>query len=82
MFDKFTDEEEIDKLSPNYVLFKATMAHNLPVMAQAISLGADKNWENPENLNRSPLHQAILAVSFRSQSIQTLADQFSSRAHS
>jgi Arf-GAP with coiled-coil, ANK repeat and PH domain-containing protein len=57
------DEEEIDKLSPNYVLFKAATAHNLPVMMQAISLGADKNWENPENLNRTPMHQAILAVS-------------------
>jgi len=57
------DEEEIDKLNPNYVLYKATMAHNLPVMCQAVSLGADKNWENPENLNRTPLHQAILAGS-------------------
>lgn len=56
------DEEEIDKLNPNYALYKATSAHNLPVMCQAISLGADKNWENLENLNRTPLHQAILAV--------------------
>lgn len=56
------DEEEIDKLNPNYALYKATSAHNLPVMCQAISLGADKNWENPESLNRTPLHQAILAV--------------------
>jgi Arf-GAP with coiled-coil, ANK repeat and PH domain-containing protein len=45
------------------VLFKAASAHNLPVMMQAISLGADKNWENSDNLNRTPLHQAILAVS-------------------
>lgn len=59
-----TDEEEIEKLDPNYVLYKATSAHNLPVMCQAISLGADKNYENPENLNRTPLHQSILAVSF------------------
>ncbi|CRK87513.1 CLUMA_CG001314, isoform A [Clunio marinus] len=57
------DEEEIDKLNPNYVLYKATTAHNLPVMCQAISLGADKNWENPDNLNRTPLHQAILSGS-------------------
>jgi Arf-GAP with coiled-coil, ANK repeat and PH domain-containing protein len=59
----FLDEEEIDKLNPNYALYKATSAHNLPVMCQAISLGADKNWENVENLNRTPLHQAIIAVS-------------------
>lgn len=58
-----TDEEEIDKLNPNSVLSKAALAHNLPVMSQAIALGADKNWENPENLNRTPLHQSILVVS-------------------
>lgn len=58
-----TDEEEIDKLNPNSVLSKAALAHNLPVMAQAIALGADKNWENPENLKRTPLHQSILVVS-------------------
>lgn len=57
-----SDEEEIDKMNPNYVLYKAATAHNIPVMTQAISLGADKNWENPDNLNRTPLHQAILAV--------------------
>ena len=32
-------------------------------MCQAISLGADKNWENPDCLNRTSLHQAILAGS-------------------
>lgn len=62
LFSNISDEEEIDKLNPNYVLYKATMAHNLPVMCQAICLGADKNWENSDNLNRTPLHQAILAV--------------------
>lgn len=32
-------------------------------MCQAMALGADKNWQNPENLNRTPLHQSILVVS-------------------
>jgi Arf-GAP with coiled-coil, ANK repeat and PH domain-containing protein len=32
-------------------------------MSQAIALGADKNWENSENLNRTPLHQAVLVGS-------------------
>lgn len=59
----FIDEEEIEKLNPNYVLYKASSAHNIPVMCQAISLGADKNWENPDNFKRTPLHQAIIAVS-------------------
>jgi Arf-GAP with coiled-coil, ANK repeat and PH domain-containing protein len=56
------EEEEIEKLNPNYVLFKAATAHNIPVMCQAISLGADKNWQNSENLNRTPLHQSIVVV--------------------
>lgn len=56
------DEEEIDKLNPNFVLFKASSAHNLPVMGQAMSLGADKNWANEDVLNRTPLHQAIQSV--------------------
>jgi Arf-GAP/coiled-coil/ANK repeat/PH domain-containing protein len=45
------------------VLYKAATAHNLPVMCQALSLGADKNWQNPDNLNRTPLHQAIIVGS-------------------
>ena len=50
-------------MNPNFVLFKATTAHNLPVMLQAISLGADKNWVNNEQIDRNPLHQAILSGS-------------------
>lgn len=65
----FTDEEEIEKLNPNYVLYKASSAHNIPVMCQAISLGADKNWENPDNSKRTPLHQAIVAVSLQLKNI-------------
>jgi Arf-GAP/coiled-coil/ANK repeat/PH domain-containing protein len=56
------DEEDIEKLNPNYVLFKASIAHNLPVMCQAICLGADKNWQNTDNLNRTPLHEAVIIV--------------------
>ena len=61
---RFTDEEDIDKLNPNYVLYKASIAHNLPVMCQAMSLGADKNWTNSDNLDRTPLHQAVIVVSY------------------
>lgn len=60
---KNLDEEDIEKMTPNYVLFKATTAHNLPVMCQAMALGADKNWQNPENLDRSALHQSVFVVS-------------------
>ncbi|KAG5684221.1 hypothetical protein PVAND_013459 [Polypedilum vanderplanki] len=57
------DEEDIEKLNPNYVLYKASIAHNLPVMCQALALGADKNWPNLENFNRTPLHQAVIVGS-------------------
>lgn len=59
------DEEDIEKLNPNYVLYKATTAHNLAVMSQAMALGADKNWQNPDNLDRTPLHQSISVVRFQ-----------------
>ena len=55
--------EDFDKLNPNYLLYKASSAHNLPVMCQALALGADKNWMNAEHLDRTPLHSAILSVS-------------------
>ena len=61
----FLDEEDIEKLNPNYALFKGTMAHNLPVMSQAMALGADKNWQNSENFDRTALHQSVSVVSGR-----------------
>lgn len=33
-------------------------------MCQTMALGADKNWQNPENYDRTPLHQSIVVVSF------------------
>lgn len=59
----FIDEEEMDKLNPNFLLYKAALAHNIPVMCQALALNADKNWENALDFDRTPLHQAILSVS-------------------
>lgn len=53
----------MDKLNPNFLLYKAALAHNIPVMCQALALGADKNWENVLDFDRTPLHQAILSVS-------------------
>jgi Arf-GAP/coiled-coil/ANK repeat/PH domain-containing protein len=57
------EEEDIDKLHPNLLLYKAAAAHNLPVMCEALALGADKQWINLEDRGRSPIHQAILSVS-------------------
>lgn len=44
------------------MLYKAAAAHNLPVMCEALGLGADKQWTNSEDFNRSSLHQAIISV--------------------
>jgi Arf-GAP/coiled-coil/ANK repeat/PH domain-containing protein len=56
--------EDFVKLNPNFLLYKAASAHNLPVMCQAMALGADKNWVNLDDLDRTPLHSAVLSVSF------------------
>jgi hypothetical protein len=58
------DEEDISKLHPNLLLYKAAAAHNLPVMCEAFALGADKLWNNAEDRSRSPIHQAVISVSF------------------
>ncbi|KAK2711039.1 hypothetical protein QYM36_012268 [Artemia franciscana] len=55
--------ESLSKLSPEMILYKASRAHNIPVMALAIALGADKNWINEEDKQRTPLHQAVISVS-------------------
>ncbi|XP_044260319.1 arf-GAP with coiled-coil, ANK repeat and PH domain-containing protein 2 isoform X1 [Tribolium madens] len=57
------EEEDIDKLHPNLLLYKAAAAHNLPVMCEALALGADKQWINLDDRGRSPIHQAILSGS-------------------
>ncbi|KOX69024.1 hypothetical protein WN51_07120, partial [Melipona quadrifasciata] len=38
----FTDEEDIENLHPEMLLYKAAAAHNLPVMCAALAAGADK----------------------------------------
>uniref|UniRef100_A0A182M5S9 Arf-GAP with coiled-coil, ANK repeat and PH domain-containing protein 2 n=1 Tax=Anopheles culicifacies TaxID=139723 RepID=A0A182M5S9_9DIPT len=58
--------EELDRLSPNYLLYKAASGHNLPVMSQALALGADKSWVNVHDGDRTPLHAAILSGSVMS----------------
>ncbi|XP_059615739.1 arf-GAP with coiled-coil, ANK repeat and PH domain-containing protein 2 [Phlebotomus argentipes] len=57
------DNEDIQKLNPDVLLYKAALNHNLPVMSQALALGANKNWTNAEDLDRTSLHQAVLSGS-------------------
>ncbi|ETN65243.1 centaurin-beta 2 [Anopheles darlingi] len=55
--------EDLERLCPNYLLYKAASGHNLPVMSQALALGADKNWTNADQADRTALHAAILSGS-------------------
>ncbi|RZF38699.1 hypothetical protein LSTR_LSTR011009 [Laodelphax striatellus] len=59
----FLGFEDISRLVPERLLYKASKAHNVPVMCQALAMGADKLWTNPDDLNRSYLHQAITSGS-------------------
>ncbi|PSN46505.1 Arf-GAP with coiled-coil [Blattella germanica] len=61
--DEMMGEEDISKLHPDLLLYKAAAAHNLPVMCEAFALGADKCWTNEEDKSRSPIHQAIISGS-------------------
>jgi len=57
-------EEDISRLEPDVLLYMAAAAHNLPVMCEALALGADKQWANSKDRGRCALHQAVLSVSF------------------
>lgn len=61
--DQAVSEEDISKLGADLLLYKASAAHNLPVMCQAIALGANKFWCNPDDYNRTHLHEAIISGS-------------------
>ena len=47
------------------LLYRAARAHNLPVMLQALTLGARSHWTHPapEEGGRSSIHQSILSGS-------------------
>ncbi|XP_039296995.1 arf-GAP with coiled-coil, ANK repeat and PH domain-containing protein 2 [Nilaparvata lugens] len=55
--------EDISRLVPERLLYKASTAHNVPVMCQAIAMAADKLWTNPDDRHRSYLHQGLTSGS-------------------
>lgn len=57
------DDEDLSELNSDLLLYKAAASHNLPVMCQALALGANKNWSNEKDNGRKPLHQAIISGS-------------------
>lgn len=64
--EEFTDEEDIENLHPEMLLYKAAAAHNLPVMCAALAAGADKLWLNVNDRGRNAIHQAIISGSVMS----------------
>ncbi|ELU18512.1 hypothetical protein CAPTEDRAFT_168178 [Capitella teleta] len=56
-----TSTEDLTKLQPNFLLYKAVQARNLAVMMEALALGADPNWRNPDEHGTTPLIQAVSA---------------------
>ena len=60
-----TSYEDLGKLQPDLLLYRAAQARNLPVMLEALALGADPNWRNPDNHDTTPLITAVGSVSFQ-----------------
>uniref|UniRef100_A0A8C4SIS8 Arf-GAP with coiled-coil, ANK repeat and PH domain-containing protein n=1 Tax=Erpetoichthys calabaricus TaxID=27687 RepID=A0A8C4SIS8_ERPCA len=58
-----SDPEDVRELHPGLLIYKAALAHNLPVMAEALAHGADINWVNDEDENKTPLIQAVIGGS-------------------
>ncbi|KAG9339255.1 hypothetical protein JZ751_023952 [Albula glossodonta] len=63
--DSVTEEETSDpedprELHPGALLYKASRARNLPIMAEALAHGADVNAVSEEDESKSPLIQAVI----------------------
>lgn len=53
---------ELTDFSADLLLYWASSACSLPDMAEAMAHGADVNWVNAEDSNRTPLIQAVQGV--------------------
>lgn len=57
-----TSWEDMSKLDPNMLLYKAAQARNLTVMLEALAHGANPNWVNEEDDGKTPLMKAVETV--------------------
>lgn len=57
-----SDLEDLRELHPGLLVYKAARARNLPLMAEALAHGAEVNWVNDEDENKTPLVQAVMGV--------------------
>ena len=60
--DLTTSWEDMSRLDPHLLLYKACGARNLPVMLQALANKADPNWVNLEDGGRTPIMRAVVTV--------------------
>ncbi|NXI71079.1 ACAP3 protein, partial [Anseranas semipalmata] len=58
-----SDLEDLRELHPGLLIYKAAQARNLPLMAEALAHGAEVNWVNDEDENKTPLIQAVIGGS-------------------
>ncbi|XP_062889329.1 arf-GAP with coiled-coil, ANK repeat and PH domain-containing protein 3 [Mobula hypostoma] len=58
-----SDSEDLRELHPGILVYKAAQARNLAIMAEALAHGADVNWVNEEDENKTPLIQAVIGGS-------------------
>jgi len=58
-------QDRVDLLNSDMLLYRAARAHNLPVMLQALALGADTEWQccQTGELRRTAMHQSVLSGS-------------------
>lgn len=57
-----SDLEDLRELHPGLLMYRAAQARNLPLMAEALAHGAEINWVNDEDENKTPLIQAVKGV--------------------
>ncbi|KAJ8265603.1 hypothetical protein COCON_G00147020 [Conger conger] len=57
------EQEEVQELLPGALLYRASRARNLPVMAEALAHGANVNADSQEDEGKSPLIQAVIGGS-------------------
>lgn len=62
-----SDQEDLRDIHPGALLYKASKARNLPVMAEALAHGADVNLVNDEDEGKTPLVQAVIGVSWATE---------------
>ncbi|XP_053308534.1 arf-GAP with coiled-coil, ANK repeat and PH domain-containing protein 3 isoform X2 [Spea bombifrons] len=58
-----SDPEDLRELHPGLLLYKASRARNVPIMAEAFANGANVNWVNDEDESKTPLIQAVIGGS-------------------